>query len=203
MSKSAPTRYRTLNWSAGNAALRERGSLTVWFDVDRRRRWLCHYPAVAAAVRCICSSRARASKSAAQANGLRASTVVRAGGFGAWSIWPWRRRPRRCVLSRSPAAAWAMCLCCLIYSPRSPRAKRSPRSRLTAPTPRAAAATPSRTGARTRTRSYRPGTMPNRERRMAPKRQTGTRPCAPSSISAGLSGGTGPVIAAEAAPRPR
>ena len=32
MSKSAPTRYRTLNWSAYNAALRERGSLTVWFD---------------------------------------------------------------------------------------------------------------------------------------------------------------------------
>lgn len=32
MSKLAPTRYRTLNWSAYNAALRERGSLTVWFD---------------------------------------------------------------------------------------------------------------------------------------------------------------------------
>ena len=32
MSKPAPTRYRTLNWSASNAALRERGSLTVWFD---------------------------------------------------------------------------------------------------------------------------------------------------------------------------
>jgi hypothetical protein len=32
MSKPAPTRYRTLNWSSYNAALRERGSLTVWFD---------------------------------------------------------------------------------------------------------------------------------------------------------------------------
>ena len=32
MSKPASTRYRTLNWSAYNAALRERGSLTVWFD---------------------------------------------------------------------------------------------------------------------------------------------------------------------------
>lgn len=32
MSKPAPTRYRTLNWSAYNAALRGRGSLTVWFD---------------------------------------------------------------------------------------------------------------------------------------------------------------------------
>jgi hypothetical protein len=32
MSKFAPTRYRTLNWSAYNAALRERGFLTVWFD---------------------------------------------------------------------------------------------------------------------------------------------------------------------------
>ena len=32
MPKSAPTRYRTRNWSAYNAALRERGSLTVWFD---------------------------------------------------------------------------------------------------------------------------------------------------------------------------
>ena len=32
MSKLASTRYRTLNWSNYNAALRERGSLTVWFD---------------------------------------------------------------------------------------------------------------------------------------------------------------------------
>ena len=32
MSKPASTRYRTLNWSVYNAALRERGSLTVWFD---------------------------------------------------------------------------------------------------------------------------------------------------------------------------
>ena len=32
MSKPAPTRYRTLNWSAYNASPRERGSLTVWFD---------------------------------------------------------------------------------------------------------------------------------------------------------------------------
>ena len=32
MSKPASTRYRTLNWSSYNASLRERGSLTVWFD---------------------------------------------------------------------------------------------------------------------------------------------------------------------------
>lgn len=32
MSKPALTRYRTLNWSADNAALYERGSLTIWFD---------------------------------------------------------------------------------------------------------------------------------------------------------------------------
>ena len=32
MSKPAPTRYRTLNWPSYNAALRKRGSLTVWFD---------------------------------------------------------------------------------------------------------------------------------------------------------------------------
>lgn len=32
MSKPAPTRYRTLNWSAYNASLGKRGSLTVWFD---------------------------------------------------------------------------------------------------------------------------------------------------------------------------
>ena len=32
MSKPAPTRYRTLNWYSYNASLRERGSLTVWFD---------------------------------------------------------------------------------------------------------------------------------------------------------------------------
>ena len=34
MSKPAPARYRTLNWSSYNASLRERGSLTVWFDRD-------------------------------------------------------------------------------------------------------------------------------------------------------------------------
>ena len=32
MSKPAPTRYCTLNWSAYNASLRERGSLTGWSD---------------------------------------------------------------------------------------------------------------------------------------------------------------------------
>ena len=32
MSKPAPTRYRTLNWSSYDVALRKRGSLTVWFD---------------------------------------------------------------------------------------------------------------------------------------------------------------------------
>ena len=32
MSKPAPARYRTLNWSAYNASLHGRGSLTVWFD---------------------------------------------------------------------------------------------------------------------------------------------------------------------------
>ena len=37
MSKPAPTRYRTLNWSSYNAALRRRGWLTVWFDPSTRR----------------------------------------------------------------------------------------------------------------------------------------------------------------------
>ena len=32
MSELAPTRYRTLDWSACNGSLRDRGSLTVWFD---------------------------------------------------------------------------------------------------------------------------------------------------------------------------
>ena len=32
MTRPAPTRYRTLNWRSYNTALRERGSLTVWFD---------------------------------------------------------------------------------------------------------------------------------------------------------------------------
>ena len=32
MFKPVPARYRTLNGSSYNAALRERGSLTVWFD---------------------------------------------------------------------------------------------------------------------------------------------------------------------------
>ena len=32
MSKPKATRYRTTNWSSYNAALKKRGSLTVWFD---------------------------------------------------------------------------------------------------------------------------------------------------------------------------
>jgi hypothetical protein len=32
MSGPAPARYRILNWSSHDASLRERGSLTVWFD---------------------------------------------------------------------------------------------------------------------------------------------------------------------------
>jgi len=38
MSKPAPARYRTTNWSAYNAALRRRGSLLVW--LDREMEWL-------------------------------------------------------------------------------------------------------------------------------------------------------------------
>ncbi len=32
MSKPSPIRYRTTNWRSYNAALKKRGSLTVWFD---------------------------------------------------------------------------------------------------------------------------------------------------------------------------
>ena len=38
MSKPAPARYRTTNWSSDNAALRRRGSLLVW--LDREMEWL-------------------------------------------------------------------------------------------------------------------------------------------------------------------
>lgn len=34
MPKPSPARYRTTNWSDYNAALRQRGSLSVWFDPD-------------------------------------------------------------------------------------------------------------------------------------------------------------------------
>lgn len=34
MPTPSPTRYRTTNWSAYNAALCKRGSLSVWFDPD-------------------------------------------------------------------------------------------------------------------------------------------------------------------------
>ena len=37
MSKPAPARYRTTNWSEYNAALRRRGSLLVW--LDRKMEW--------------------------------------------------------------------------------------------------------------------------------------------------------------------
>ncbi|OLS52642.1 hypothetical protein BV392_11955, partial [Rhodovulum sulfidophilum] len=34
MPKPSPTRYRRTNWFAYNAALRQRESLSVWFDPD-------------------------------------------------------------------------------------------------------------------------------------------------------------------------
>ena len=34
MSSWAPTKYKTTNWSAYNEALRQRGSLTIWFDPE-------------------------------------------------------------------------------------------------------------------------------------------------------------------------
>jgi len=34
MSKSSTPRYRTSNWSRYNAALKRRGSLSIWFDPD-------------------------------------------------------------------------------------------------------------------------------------------------------------------------
>ena len=34
MSSWAPTNYKTTNWSAYNEALKQRGSLTIWFDPD-------------------------------------------------------------------------------------------------------------------------------------------------------------------------
>ena len=38
MSKPAPPSYRTTNWPVYNAALKERGSLLVWFDPETE--WL-------------------------------------------------------------------------------------------------------------------------------------------------------------------
>ena len=34
MTKPAPARYRTTNWKDYNAALKARGSLSVWLDRD-------------------------------------------------------------------------------------------------------------------------------------------------------------------------
>jgi len=34
MPKSSAPRYRTSNWSHYNAALKRRGSLSIWFDAD-------------------------------------------------------------------------------------------------------------------------------------------------------------------------
>ena len=47
MSKPAPPSYRTTNWRAYNAALKQRGSLLIWFDPEME--WLAA-PRVAGAV---------------------------------------------------------------------------------------------------------------------------------------------------------
>ena len=38
MSKPAPARYRTTNWSSDTASLRQRGSLLIW--LDKEMSWL-------------------------------------------------------------------------------------------------------------------------------------------------------------------
>ncbi len=38
MSRPVPPSYRTTNWRAYNAALRQRGSLRIWFDPEMK--WL-------------------------------------------------------------------------------------------------------------------------------------------------------------------
>lgn len=265
MPKSAPTRYRTLNWSACNAALRERGSLTVWFDPStpwhatpsgkRAGQPVCSDAAIQACLTIKVlfglplrqttgfvasllklaeldwpvpdfSTLCRRQKTLAvqlpyrSSNGplhlLIDSTDIKVRGEGEWHTRKhggsrrrvWRKvhlamdeatLEVRAVEITGSGVGDAPVLPDLLAQ--VPEGEATPRSRLTAPTTLAAAATPSRTGARTR--SYRPGATPSRGRRIAPERQTGTRPCAPSSISAGLFGGTGPVITAEAAPRPR
>ncbi len=45
MTRPAPTRYHSLNWAAYDAALRERGSLTVWFDPTMTRHRQAGRPA--------------------------------------------------------------------------------------------------------------------------------------------------------------
>ena len=45
MSSWAPTKYKTTNWSAYNEALRQRGSLTIWFDpVPKTGSWIMGEP---------------------------------------------------------------------------------------------------------------------------------------------------------------
>jgi len=39
MKKNTKPQYRLRNWSQYNAALKQRGSLTLWFDEDLARRW--------------------------------------------------------------------------------------------------------------------------------------------------------------------
>ncbi|PVA05219.1 IS5/IS1182 family transposase, partial [Thalassorhabdomicrobium marinisediminis] len=34
MSSWAPTKYKTKNWSSYNTALKQRGSLSIWFDPE-------------------------------------------------------------------------------------------------------------------------------------------------------------------------
>ncbi len=38
MSKPVPARYKTTNWKAYNAALKQRGNLSIWLDKDMQ--WL-------------------------------------------------------------------------------------------------------------------------------------------------------------------
>ena len=157
---------------------------------------------------------------------MRASMAGRAGAFGARSTSPSTRRHSRSAPWRSPAVAWAP-LGRLLRN-RLPGNGRARAARSARPDPRgrsnrlrhgrrrlrhrspagsnrwrrtgSPAATPSRTGARTR--SSHPGATPSRGRRTAPGRVRGTRPCARSSGWAELYGANGAAITAEVGPRP-
>ena len=142
MSKSARTRYRTLNWSAYNAALRERGSLTVWFDpgmvwhaVPSGKRGGQPVYSDAAIQSCL-TIKVLFGLPFRQTTGFVASLLklaAPAGACGARSTSPWTRAHSRSAPWRSLAAAWAMPPCCPTCSVRSPRTRRSPPSPQMAP----------------------------------------------------------------------
>ncbi|CAK7261781.1 transposase (plasmid) [Shinella sp. WSC3-e] len=216
MSRPPKLTYQTTHWHAYNQALRQRGSLTVWFDplmqweaAPSGRRGRQHAYSDAAIQACLIIK-------VLFGLPLRHATCFVASLLELSGLrWPvpdlskrrvWRKIHLGIEEERSRSGRWkslramsAMLRCCRTCMPRSQRTRRSPRLRPTVPTTRGPAMTLS--PPTLQRRSFRRDGMRGHGSQTRPGPGHATRACGPRNTLAGRSGGTGAGITAAAGRR--